>query len=263
MTDATTTGGSAVASGPATLTFDIGGTGLKATVLDSAGAAMHDRVRVPTTYPLSPTKMVDDLAALVTDLPSFARVSAGFPGVVRGGHIRTAPHFVTTKGPGSAVDDELVKAWGDFDLAGALSERLGVPARVANDADVQGAGAISGTGIELVITLGTGVGSSVFEDGHLALHLELAHHPLSKRHTYNEHLGEAARAKIGHKRWNQRVAAAVPILDSLILPDSILIGGGNAAKVDVDLGPKVRLIDNSAGLLGGIRLWDESNPLHL
>jgi polyphosphate glucokinase len=134
---------------------------------------------------------------------------------------------------------------------------------VANDADVQGAGAISGHGLELVITLGTGVGSSVFEDGQLALHRELAHHPLSKRHTYNEHLGEAARKKIGHKRWVKRVVEVIPVLDGLIVPDSILIGGGNATKIDVDLGPKVRLIDNSAGLLGGIRLWDPSNPLHV
>ena len=69
--------------------------------------------------------------------------------------------------------------------------------------------------------------------------------------------------KIGRKRWNKRVAGAIPIVDALIVPDSILIGGGNAAKIDVDLGPKVRLIDNSAGLLGGIRLWDPSNPLHV
>ncbi len=250
-------------TGPATLTFDIGGTGLKATVLDADGKPMHDRVRIPTTYPCPPAKMVDSLTALAADLPTYARVSAGFPGVVRGGKVLTAPHFITTAGPGTTIDDALVGQWTGFDLAGSLSQRLGVPARAANDADVQGAGAISGRGIELVITLGTGVGSSVFEDGQLALHLELAHHPLSKRRTYNEFLGDAARSKIGNKKWNKRVATTVPILDSLIYPDTILIGGGNATHIDVDLGPKVRLIDNSAGLLGGIRLWDDTNPLRL
>lgn len=262
-----------------TLAIDVGGTGLKATVLDAAGAPEHERVRVATTYPCPPTKLVDDLVTLVEPLPAADRVSVGFPGVVRGGVVRTAPHFVTVTGPGSAVDPDLKRAWVGFDLAAALTARLNLPVRVANDADVQGLGAISGVGVELVITLGTGVGSAVFRDGALALHLELAHHPLRGKLTYNEVLGDAARKKVGNKKWCRRVAATIAVLDALITPDSILIGGGNATRLDVselnlsklnvselsvselsvsELGStKVRLIDNDAGLLGGIKLWDE------
>lgn len=243
-------------NGPHTLAIDIGGTGLKATVLDSSGVPEHDRVRLLTTYPCAPADLVSRLGALVEPLPKFDRASVGFPGVVRGGVIRTAPTFETIAGLGSAVEPDLVAAWRGFDLAGALGERLSVPCRVANDADVQAAGAAKGPGLELVLTLGTGLGSSVFRDGKLALHLELAHHPIRDGETYNSYLGDAARRRISKDKWNRRVARAVAILDVLIVPDAILIGGGNASKVDVDLGPKVRLIDNSQGLLGGIRLWD-------
>ena len=247
-----------------TLVFDVGGTGLKATVLDPEGHAEHDRVRVATTYPLPPEKLVADLVGLAKGLPPYQRVSVGFPGVVRGGHVVTAPHFVTASGPGSRIKRSLVGAWANFDLAGGLSSAVGVPVRVANDADVQGAGVVSGKGLELVLTLGTGLGSAVFRDGHLALHLELAHHPAMTGASYNDYIGNAARKKLGAKRWNRRIQKALAALDALIYPDAILLGGGNAEKVDTarlqrelpDLAAKVRLVGNEGGLLGGIRLWE-------
>lgn len=241
---------------PTTLTIDIGGTGLKATVLDDQGQPLHDRVRVPTTFPAPPPKLVDDLASLVSPLPAYDRVSVGFPGAVRAGKVRTAPAFSTTHGLGSEIDPELVRAWDNFDLASALSEKLGKPCRVANDADVQGAGAVSGQGLEFIMTLGTGVGTAAFLDGRLALHLELAHHPLAGDETYNDYLGDRALQKHGKKKWNKRVAKAVTVIDALVLPDAILVGGGNAKHVNGELGPKVRLVDNQAGLLGGIKLWE-------
>ena len=242
-------------TGPHTLAIDVGGTGLKATVLDAEGKPEHDRVRVPTTYPCPPEKLVSDLATLVEPLPAFDRVSVGFPGVVRAGLVITAPAFIGLTGLGDEPDPDLVHRWDHFDLAAALATRLSKPCRVANDADVQGAGAISGVGLELIVTLGTGVGTSVFSNGRLALHLELAHHPVSGDETYNAYLGDAAYREEGKKKWNKRVAKAVVILDGLIVPDAILLGGGNAKHVTADLGPKVRLINNDAGLLGGIRLW--------
>ncbi len=175
-----------------TLVIDVGGSGLKATVLDAAGDPVHERVRVDTTYPCPPDKLVADLAGLVEPLPGYERVSVGFPGVIRAGRVITAPHFVTKHGPGTQVDRDLAKRWDNFDLAAALETRFDAPDRVANDADVQGAGVITGDGLELVLTLGTGLGSAVFRDGQLALHLELAHHPAIKRGSYNDYVGRAA-----------------------------------------------------------------------
>ena len=244
---------------PWTLAIDIGGTGLKASVLDATGAMVADRVTVPTTYPCPPTTLVDDLASLVAPLPAAQRVSAGFPGMVRNGRVLSAPHFVTTHGPGTRIDNHLVKLWDNFDLAGALSARVGMPTRVANDADIQGAAVVTGKGLELVVTLGTGVGTAFFYDGRLLPHLEFAHHPFLKGETYNEVIGEAARKAVGNARWNKRVRKALVTLRALCFFDHCYVGGGNSKRIRGDLDPDITIVDNTAGILGGIRLWDESH----
>ncbi|MDP9100956.1 MAG: ROK family protein [Actinomycetota bacterium] len=239
-----------------TLAIDIGGTGLKASVLAASGQMLSDRVRIPTPYPLSPQGLVAALQGLIAPLPPAERASVGFPGVVREGRIRTAPHFLGAAGPDAKPQKGLVTAWSDFDLAGALTEALGKPTRVANDADVQGAGVVSGTGIELVVTLGTGVGTALFVDGQVCPHLELGHHPLRRGETYNERLGEAARKKVGNAKWRRRVLEAVDVLDVLVNFDRLYIGGGNAQRLPAPLPERVMTVSNDAGILGGIKLWD-------
>ena len=147
------------------LVIDVGGTGLKATVLDADGTPIHERVRVETEYPCPPSRLIKDLVRLVAELPSRERVSVGFPGVVRRGDVVTAPHFVTENGPGTKIDPALVEAWTGFRLSDALSEAFSCPVRVGNDADVQGAGVMDGHGRELILTLGTGLGSALFRAG--------------------------------------------------------------------------------------------------
>ncbi len=251
---------------PLTLAIDIGGTGLKASVLDASGAMVADRVRVVTKYPLRPDGedgLVATLAKLVRPLPEADRVSAGFPGMVRAGRVLSAPHFVTESGPGSKILPELVEAWTRFDLAGALSKALDKPTKVANDADVQGAAVVKGEGLEFVITLGTGFGTALFMDGGLLPHLEIAHQPFRKGETYNEQLGERTRKNIGDERWNTRVRKAIDQLDALLFFDHLYLGGGNARRVKRDdLGEvlaKTTVVDNSAGILGGIRLWESGH----
>lgn len=255
--------GSAVPSDrPHTLAIDIGGTGLKASVLNVAGAMVADRVRIPTTYPMPPTGekgMIGRLEKLIAPLPPADRVSVGFPGMVRGGVVLSAPHFVTTSGPGSEVDPALAESWHRFDLAGALGKATGKPTRVANDADVQGLAVVTGVGLELVVTLGTGFGTAFFMNGALMPHLEIAHQPFRKGETYNDQLGERTRKEIGDDRWNRRVGKAIANLDGLCFFDHLFIGGGNARRVHRDglatLGDRMTVVDNRAGILGGIRLW--------
>src|SRR5271166_4957781 len=102
---------------PFTLAVDIGGTGLKASVLDAKGSMVADRVKIPTPYPLPPDKLVASLKRLVGPLPTAERAAVGFPGMVRGGVVLSAPHFVTLGGPGSTVNHQLVLQWARFDLA--------------------------------------------------------------------------------------------------------------------------------------------------
>jgi polyphosphate glucokinase len=242
---------------PRTLSFDIGGTGLKASVLSKHGELLHEPVRIPTPYPLRPQQLVGILAHLASGLPTYQRVSAGFPGMVRAGLVLSAPHFISPAGPGGKPAPGLEKAWHRFDLQGALTAALGRPCRVANDADVQGSELVKGEGLELVITLGTGVGSALFWQGKLAPHIELAHHPLGKSgRSYNDVLGEAARQRAGTKKWNARLASTLVVLRGLVFFDHCYIGGGNSKRVTIDLPSDVSLADNTAGILGGIKLWE-------
>ena len=203
---------------------------------------LHDRVRVDTPHHATPTKLVGLIVGLVHELPTFDRVSVGFPGVVRSGVVRTAPNLGTERFAG-------------FALARVLERRLGKPVRVENDADVQGLAAVRGKGVEMVITLGTGFGSSIFVDGRLGPHLELAHHPFRRGKTYEEELGDAARKKHGKKYWLQRVDDAIEELRALTYFDHLYIGGGNARLLPRKLPPNVSVVSNVAGVLGGVRLW--------
>jgi polyphosphate glucokinase len=240
-----------------TLAIDIGGTGLKASVLDLGGTMEHERVRVPTPYPLSPHGLVDAIEKLIEPLPPFDRVSVGFPGMVRDGHVLSAPHIVSPIGPGGKPSPKLVQAWAGFDLEAELERVTSKPTKVANDADVQGAAVVTGHGFEVVLTLGTGLGTALFLDGKLLPHLEFSHHPYRKGQTYNEAIGEATRKKIGRKRWHNRVHHVIESIRLLTFYDRCFVGGGNAARLDPsELPSGVTIVGNDAGITGGIKLWE-------
>jgi polyphosphate glucokinase len=225
-----------------TLAIDVGGTGLKASVVDEAGQMLTDRVRLPTPVGAPPQQIVETLAGMVAPLGAFDRVSVGFPGVVRNGRVLTAANLGNDK-------------WTGFALAQALEAALAKPVRVANDADLQGLAVIAGKGVEMVITLGTGFGTGLYLEGRLAPHLEIAHHPFRHGETYDQQLGNATRKQIGSARWNNRVKRAIGNMRRLTNFDHLFIGGGNAKKIDFALEPDVTIISNEAGMEGGVALW--------
>jgi len=186
--------------------------------------------------------MVRSLVNLVADLPESERVSVGFPGYVRRGRVLTAPNLGT---------DE----WKGFRLADVLARRLGKPVRLVNDADMQGLAAMQGKGVELVVTLGTGVGTALFEDGRLLPHLEISQQPIWKNETYDQYIGDAARKRVGKKKWNERVRRALNQMRVLINFDKLHIGGGNAKRLTFELDGDMRIVSNRAGILGGVKLW--------
>jgi polyphosphate glucokinase len=237
--------GNAPSSGPLTLAIDIGGTALKASILNGSGQMIAERVRVPTPYPCPPETMLSALKKLIAPLPSFDRVSIGFPGVIRDGHVLTAPHF---------GDD----VWRHYPLAEAAAQSFGKPARLLNDAEVQGLGIVKGRGLEVVLTLGTGVGSAIFSNGWLTPHLELAQHPLHNGKTYNAYIGNEALHQHGKKKWNQRVLKTIEIVNDLLHYDVLYLGGGNSQHLTVALPANVHTASNDTGITGGIHLWDEN-----
>lgn len=239
-----------------TLSIDIGGSGLKASVLDSNGAMLHDRVRVDTTYPCPPERLVTSLSELVRPLTSAHRASVGFPGLVRHGRVIEVPSLSRSAYDGPR-DEELASGWHGFDLAGALTDVLGIPAKVVNDADMQGCAVVQGSGMEFVMTLGTGIGTALFSEGNLLPHLELSHGPFRKSLTIDEAIGNVQRKEIGKERWRQRVQECIEIFHEMLWFDHLYIGGGNAKHLDAELlGPNAQIVPNSAGILGGVRIWE-------
>ncbi len=230
-------------SSPKTLAIDIGGSGIKGMILDPQGTPISDRQRIDTPQSPDPEPVLAIIEEIANTLGPFDRVSVGFPGVVKQGVIKTAVN--------------LTPAWVDFDLAQFLSQRLSKPTRVANDADIQGYGVISGQGVELVVTLGTGFGSALFVEGRLVPNLEIPHHPLHKDKTYEECLGRAALKKDGGKIWNRRLEKAIATLQHTFNFDQLYIGGGETKKIKVELPPNAKIVSNQAGILGGIALWGD------
>jgi len=224
------------------LSIDIGGSHIKATILDSKGALTMDYDKVVTPVPANPANMIAAIQTLVKGFPPYDRVSAGFPGYIKNGVVKTAPNLDSA-------------SWIDFDLAKKLSEVLNKPAKVVNDADMQGLGVVSGKGLEMVITLGTGFGTALLLDGHLLPHLEYAHQPITKIHTYDTFIGESALETEGKKKWNKRMESVLKDLKTVFNYDYLYIGGGNAKKLTFTLDSNIKIVTNEDGIKGGARLW--------
>jgi polyphosphate glucokinase len=230
------------ATSPKFLSIDIGGSHIKATILNDLGALQMDYDKVPTPTPATPENVVNTIKKLVKSFPAYDMVSVGFPGYVKNGVIKTAPNLGTN-------------FWKDFDLSKKLSTELGKPTRVVNDADMQGLGIVSGKGLEMVITLGTGFGTALLVDGQLMPHLELAHHPFAKGKTYDDYVGERGLEKEGLEKWNRRMKKVFKVLKTVINYDTLYIGGGNSDKLNFKLDKNMKIVTNQDGIKGGSRLW--------
>jgi polyphosphate glucokinase len=210
---------------------------------------VKDRVRVETPRPATTEAILPALWELIAQLggaAEFDRISVGFPGVVVNGVTQTAPN--------------LHKSWKGFGLAHELGQHTGKPARVLNDAGVQGFGLIEGQGLELVLTLGTGLGCALYLDGTYVPNLELAHHPFGNhgKATYEDYVGKKALDKVGKKKWNKRVRKVIDQVQPIWNPRKIFLGGGNVKHLKTELPDNVVIGANTAGLLGGIALWRDA-----
>jgi polyphosphate glucokinase len=224
------------------LSLDIGGSHIKGTILNQNGELQKNYEKVVTPTPASPENLIKSIKTLVKDFPVFDKVSVGFPGYVKNGVIKTAPNLGT-------------ELWADFDLATALGKALGKLAQVVNDADMQGLGIVSGKGLEMVITLGTGFGTALLMNGKLLPHLEFSHQPFGKSKSYDKYIGESALEKEGNKKWNKRMQKVFEVLKTVFNYDYLYIGGGNSDKLTFKLDKNMKIVSNADGIKGGSRLW--------
>jgi polyphosphate glucokinase len=226
------------------LSIDIGGTGIKACLLNRDGDLLEDYKKIATPESPGPENVLHVIMMLASQFGEFDAVSAGFPGYVRDGVVYTAPNLDTI-------------SWHGVNLNFLLEQKLGRPARVVNDADLQGLGFAEGGGLEMVMTLGTGFGTALMLNGVLLPHLELAHLPVTKSKDYDAWIGEVALQKVGEKKWNRRMEKVLHTFRTVVNFDKLYISGGNAKKLTIPLRPNEKIVNNREGIRGGARLWNE------
>jgi len=220
--------------------------------MDSQGQPLAERSRELTPQPAHPRAVMAIITKMLANQGEFERVSLGFPGVVVHGVVQTAHNLGTER-------------WRGFDLQKAIEKVTGKPVRAMNDVDLQGYGAIKGIGVELVLTLGTGLGSALYSNGHLAPNLEIAHHLFDKGKTYEQRVSNSELKRVGKNKWSDRVLQIIERLEPVFNYEALYIGGGNAKKIMTKLPRNVHIFDNVQGMQGGIRLWGDDvqqTPAH-
>jgi polyphosphate glucokinase len=232
------------------LAIDVGGSHVKATILNPQGEWQMEYKRVSTPQKAMPADIINIINELVKGMPDYERVSVGFPGYVRNGIVYTAPNLGNLN-------------WKNIDLGQQISNALRKPVRLVNDADQLGLGVVSGKGYEIAVTLGTGFGTAVLIDGTLLPHLELAHHPISKGRDYDEYIGERALDKEGQEKWNKRMSKVLTVLKIVFNYDQLYLGGGNTSKLTVPLADNIHIFTNKDGIKGGAKLWQLEDRYHL
>lgn len=220
----------------AVLVVDVGGSHVK--VLASGE---QESRRADSGPNMTSAQMVETAKKLADDW-TWDRVSVGIPSPVHGGRVVAEPA-------------NLGKGWVDFDYESAF----GKPTKVVNDAAMQALGSYEG-GKMLFIGLGTGLGSAFVANGFVQP-MELGHLPYKKA-TFEDYAGRAALDRRGKERWLSDVADIVAKLTAALEPDYVVLGGGNAKKLD-ELPPNARLGANSDAFTGGFRLWDPDSPAQI
>jgi polyphosphate glucokinase len=218
---------------PRILVLDVGGSHVKCL---ATGRKAH--VEFESGPRMTPAQMVETALEITRDW-RFEAVSIGYPGVVRRGAIAREPH-------------NLGRGWVGFDFRAAFAR----PVRIINDAAMQALGAYAG-GKMLFVGLGTGLGSALIVEGAIEA-MELGHLRYSKKHVYEDHLGARGLKRHGEKKWRALVAQAIEGFRDALLPDYIVLGGGNADKLK--LPPDTRRGDNGDAFTGGFRLWKGKAP---
>jgi polyphosphate glucokinase len=219
------------------LAIDVGGTHVK--------VMLNSRLE-KRQVPSGPEMTAKDMVAKVKDLTpdwNYDVASIGYPGLVVHGRPIVEPY-------------NLGNGWVGFNFADAL----GCPVKVVNDAVMQALGSYSG-GRMLFLGLGTGLGSAMIIDGVIEP-MELGHLPYKDGKTFEDHLGLKGMKRTGKKKWRAEVTAAVTHLKAALLPDYVVIGGGNAQQLK-RLPADTKLGNNEKAFTGGFLLWDErlSNPV--
>lgn len=218
------------------LTIDVGGTNVKL-----LATGKKEVRKIPSGPKLTATEMAKQVKSAVKDW-NFDSISIGYPGPVVQGRPLREPY-------------NLAPGWVKFNYRKAF----GKPVKIINDAAMQALGSYR-KGRMLFLGLGTGLGSSMIVDGVLQP-MELAHLPYKKGRSYEDYLGKRGMDRLGKKKWQKNVFEVVNQLRQAMQADDVVLGGGNAKKLE-KLPPGVRLGSNNNAFVGGFRMWQDESVRH-
>ena len=213
------------------LVVDVGGTNVKI-----LATGQKTPLKFPSGRSLTPKKMVAGIKTLAANW-KYDAIAIGYPGRVHDGRIMVEPH-------------NLGRGWARFDFEAAL----GVPVRIMNDAAMQALGSYK-RGLLLFLGLGTGLGAALVADG-IVIPMELAHLSF-KNGTYEDYLGARALKRLGRKKWQKYVEYGTARMIEAILPDDVVLGGGNVKKLK-KLPKGCRAGNNAFAFIGGFRMWEKA-----
>ena len=233
------------------LGIDIGGSGIKGAPVDTVtGELMEERFRIPTPKPAKPKPVAAVVAEIARHFDWQGPIGCGFPAVIQNGYTRSAAN--------------VHRKWVDTNAAKLLREVTDCPVRVINDADAAGMaemvfGAGQGQdGVVLIVTIGTGLGTSIFTNGVLLPNTEFGHIEIDCDDAETI-ASDAARKRedLSWKRWSKRFDKYLHRLENLIWPDLIILGGGVSKKPEkfiphLTIRTKIAIAEaqNQAGIIG-------------
>ncbi|MBE1876204.1 polyphosphate--glucose phosphotransferase [Myceligenerans pegani] len=237
--------------------IDVGGSGIKGAPVDlDAGEFAEERTRIPTPSPSTPEAVAEVLQELVDayDLPDDAPIGVAFPAPIHHGTVR----FIAN----------LDESWAGVDVPALVHRATGRHVVAVNDADAAGVAEVrygaarDADGVVLVSTLGTGIGSALFADGVLLPNTELGHLEIDGQDA-EKHAADSARDRedLSWDEWAERLQRYFGVVEDLLSPDLIVVGGGVSKKHDKFL-PKLHLrapivpahLRNAAGIVGAAAL---------
>src|SRR5487761_2409950 len=237
--------------------IDIGATNIKFCLVDDAGDRLENPHRRPTPYPCSPSRLVEVLAERIAQIEA-RRIGVGFPGEFVDGHVVGPGTLARPGGVTTEVDPELDHEWRGFALEDALRAATDRDVRVVNDARLAALGSVDGDGVELVLTLGTGLGLSLAIDGEIQKVRDVGAASFVDDHTYDQLLGENSRAH-DEVRWSELLVQAIDGFVEEFHATKVHLAGGNARRVSPYLFERstyhVAINGNEAPLRGAAMLF--------
>ncbi len=236
---------------------DVGASNIKFAVVDARGALLDGVRRRPTPYPLPPARLVRVIASRAAR-SGCPRVGVGFPGKFADGRVIAPGNLARPGGVTTEVDPDLDREWRGFALQDALRAATRLDVRVVNDATLAALGSCNGEGVEVVLTLGTGLGLALEVDGVPTPVRDVGAELRLDGRTYDQTLGETARSA-DEMRWRSDLGRVIDGFVNEFSADVVHLAGGNARRVDPTwyawVGVPVSIEGNEASLRGAARLF--------